>query len=70
MEQWPEVVAVRSECSDQGSQCSVSKLFTIWYSVSDSKMPCLCQFLHLEFPDFQGNKTHLENVCLHPFSKS
>ena len=57
MEYWPEVVAVRTERSTQGPQCSVSKLFTIWQSVSESKMPGL------------DNKTHSENVCLYPFSK-
>ena len=41
MEYWPELVAVRTERSDQGPQCAVSKLFTIWQSVSESKMPCL-----------------------------
>ena len=28
MEYWPQVVAVRTERSDQGPHCSVSKLFT------------------------------------------
>ena len=51
----------------EGPSCPVSKLFIIWHSVSDSKMHCLSQFLHQEFPDLQDNKNRSENVCdLHP----
>ena len=55
---------MQTERSDRGPQCSVSKWFIIWDSVSDGKMHCLFEFLHQEFADIQDNKTHSENVRL------
>ena len=55
---------MQTERRDSGPQCSVSKWFIIWDSVSDGKMHCLFEFLHQEFTDIQDNKTHSENVRL------
>ena len=56
---------MQTERRDRGTQCSVSKWFIIWGSVSDGKMHCLFEFLHEEFADIQDNKTHSENVRPH-----
>ena len=48
-EYWPEVVSLGPYCHDRGPMfpstaraSSVSKLFIIWHSVSDSKMHFRC----------------------------